>query len=161
MQCPSCGFENMPGNEGCARCGTSLTLATAILDVNPPRASEFSKRVRRSIPQFLRANSVLRHLGRGAAERASSAVLRVKPKHWALIWRSIIPGWAHYYDHQERRGRMFLSAYLSLILSGILMYGTTLGAMSLGLGIAAHVMAIIDLLSRYKPERLDVPTWLT
>src|SRR5215213_6505561 len=42
MQCSSCGFENMPGSEACARCASSLSLATAVMDVHPPRAGRFA-----------------------------------------------------------------------------------------------------------------------
>src|SRR5919204_650375 len=47
MQCPSCRFQNMPGVEVCGRCGSSLRLATAVVDVHPPRARAWQKRVRR------------------------------------------------------------------------------------------------------------------
>ena len=41
----------MPGTAACARCGTSLGLATAVaIDVHPPRASSSAKWLRRALP---------------------------------------------------------------------------------------------------------------
>src|SRR4051812_28631702 len=47
MQCSNCRFQNMPGSDVCGRCGTSLRLATAVIDVQPPRASPLARRLRR------------------------------------------------------------------------------------------------------------------
>src|SRR5437773_1641201 len=54
MQCPSCRFENMPGLDSCGRCGTSLSVSTATLDVNPPRASRTMKGMRQGRVRFPR-----------------------------------------------------------------------------------------------------------
>ena len=72
MQCPSCRFENMPGLESCGRCGTSLRLSTAVIDVSPPRASNTAKRVRKVVPRrfFYQARDIA-----GEARRASPARL--------------------------------------------------------------------------------------
>ena len=43
----------MPGLESCGRCGTSLPLGTATIDINPPRASRTAKRVRKVVPRRL------------------------------------------------------------------------------------------------------------
>ncbi len=38
MECPSCGFQNMPGIDRCAQCSTSLASRQASESVRPPRA---------------------------------------------------------------------------------------------------------------------------
>ena len=70
MQCPSCRFENMPGLESCGRCGTLLSLSTVTIDVNPPRASKASKRLRKAVPRRLIYRAARPRL-RGASGRDS------------------------------------------------------------------------------------------
>jgi hypothetical protein len=161
MQCPNCGFENMPGNEGCVRCGTSLKLATMTLDVNPPRAGKLSKKMRWATPGFLRPHSLIRRVGRQAREEAAETIGRFSPGRRPMVWRSVIPGWAHLYDGQSIRGHMFLYAWLALGGLGILLFGSTVGSMALGLAMAVHIISIFDLLNRCAVKRVDVPTWMT
>src|ERR1700690_575411 len=99
MQCPSCGFENMPGSEGCARCGSSMRLTTLVLDVNPPRAGDLSGGVRRLIAirrwpvrlarRLNDANAGANAAGENRLESAGSAA--------PLLWRLPIPGWSQLY----------------------------------------------------------------
>src|SRR4051812_12976476 len=69
MQCSSCGFENMPGSDACGRCGSSLRLATMVMDVQPPRAGKITKKLRRVLP-VSKAKYAMRDRCAAAVERA-------------------------------------------------------------------------------------------
>src|SRR5437016_6009286 len=104
MQCVTCGFENMPGSDACGRCGTSMRLATAILDVQPPRAGRFRKKIRRILP--------VRKVYYGVRDRAENVPVPRLPRvsdldlprwnvrqelpPWSIAWRMVAPGWSHF-----------------------------------------------------------------
>jgi hypothetical protein len=154
MQCRNCQFENMPGVPVCGRCGTSLRLATAVLDVHPPRAMPWRKRLRRflptrkSYPRPVETPRDPQQRGRLFAWRD----LRLPLPEWRLVWRLIVPGWAHFACGQVRRGRLFLGIYLALLGLALLFAGTTLGSIFLGLAFSAHASAALDILYQYWGE---------
>jgi hypothetical protein len=149
MQCPSCHFQNMPGLGSCGRCGTSLTLATATIDVNPPRASRAARRVRRVVPTrlFFRARDAA-----GAASRAVTGSIvedsRIPLPEPAILSRLIVPGWAHIHSGLPIRGWFFLGAYLPLLVFGLLRWGTFFGSVALGLAFSVHASSVMDILIR-------------
>src|SRR5579885_2335226 len=125
MQCPSCRFENMPGRETCGRCGTSLVLSAAAIDVHPPRASWAAKRVRQAVPRRLL------YRARDAAAEAHRAITgsivedsRIPLPEPGILPRLIVPGWAHLHAGLRIRGWVFLGAYLPLLLLGLTRWGT-------------------------------------
>lgn len=146
MQCPSCRFENMPGLDACGRCGSHLRLATAVLDVEPPRATPWQKRLRRWLP-WHRVNR-LRYAARegraSAAEFLDEAGYRMPG--WSKLLRLAIPGWVHFLSGQTTRGRIFLGAFLGLVGSGALFWGTVLGSVLLGLAFSVHASSVFDIL---------------
>jgi hypothetical protein len=149
MQCPSCRFENMPGLDACGRCGTSLGLGIAVIDVNPPRASANAKRVRKIVPRrfFYQA----RDAAALAHRRFSSSVVedsRVPLPEPGILSRLIIPGWAHIYSGLRIRGQVFFGAYVVLLVCGLLGWGTEFGSILLGLAFSVHASSIIDILLR-------------
>src|SRR6516165_3313579 len=139
MQCSSCRFENMPGVDRCGRCGSSLRLATAVLDVHPPRARPWAKRLRRYLPLHaisarLRdaAGEVCRQVSGGAE------AVRFPLPAPGIISRLVVPGWAHFYCGQVQLGWGFLGSYLVLLALGLLFLGTGLGSFLLGLAFSVH-----------------------
>jgi signal peptidase I len=149
MQCPSCRFENMPGLESCGRCGTSLRLGTAVIDVSPPRASKTAKRVRKVVPRRLiyQARDIAgeaRKAVAGSIENESHVPLP-EPD---VLSRLIIPGWAHIHSGLGIRGRAFLGAYFPLLLLGLLLWGTYTGSILLGLAFSVHASSVLDILIR-------------
>jgi hypothetical protein len=153
MQCASCQFENMPGSDLCGRCGTSLRLATAVIDVHPPRAGRWTKRVRRvaprlSVPVRARAGVALSTL---AARTRSTLGIRLSDTTPALplLLRVPVPGWPQLYAGNRVLGRWFLYGWLLLLAVWVLFfYGTTFGSMVLGLAFAVHSASIADATNR-------------
>ncbi|MGP0067801.1 MAG: S26 family signal peptidase [Isosphaeraceae bacterium] len=149
MQCPSCRFENMPGLESCGRCGTLLSLGSIAIDVNPPRASRASKRLRKAVPRHLiyrvrdLASEARRVITRSTVE--DSRIPLPEPE---ILARLIVPGWAHIHSGLVIRGRFFLAAYLPLLLLGLARWGTGLGSMLLGLAFSVHAASVVDILVR-------------
>jgi signal peptidase I len=140
MQCVNCHFENMPGLDHCGRCGASLSIATAVIDVHPPRARDrhglrlpggvFANRIRRAVSNAVSAQFESRHVDRPPA---------------LVVARLIVPGWAQLYLGHKLRGRVFLTAYCAFVIGALLFLGTGLGSIFLGLAIAVHASSVIDL----------------
>jgi hypothetical protein len=142
MQCASCHFENMPGVDACGRCGSSLRLATAVIDVHPPRAGPWAKTVRRWVPWrrvWVRVRDVAVQFRRELAER-----LDVQLPRREVLGRMIVPGWNQLHAGLKLRGWFFLGAYLVLMPLALLFLGTALGNILLGLAIAVHAGSSID-----------------
>jgi signal peptidase I len=149
MQCPSCRFENMPGLDSCGRCGTTLSLSTATIDVNPPRASKTAKRVRKVVPRRLIYQA--RDVAAEARRVVSGSIVndsRVPLPEPDVLSRLGVPGWAHIYVGLVTRGQVFLLAYLSLLLPGLLYWGTGMGSILLGLAFSVHTSSVTDVLIR-------------
>jgi signal peptidase I len=149
MQCPSCRFENIPGLDACGRCGTTLALATAVIDVNPPRASRNAKRLRKAVPRrfFYQA----RDAATQAHERFVGSVVNdshVPLPEPGILSRLIIPGWAHLHSGFRIRGLVFSWLYAVLLGFGLLQWGTEFGSILLGLAFAVHASSIMDILLR-------------
>jgi signal peptidase I len=147
MQCFNCRFENMPGITVCGRCGTSLQVATAVIDVNPPRARPWKKRLRRLLPvnqaaiKVRDASSVATKRVKAAAQDVGMPVPPVR-----LLWRLLVPGLAHFHLGQRYRGWAFLGAYLAFLALTLLFWGTTPGSFFLGLAFSAHASSALDVL---------------
>jgi hypothetical protein len=141
MQCQNCHFENIPGVGACGRCGGSLKLATAVIDVHPPRAGRWSKRVGSIFPRRLvyRARDAAGQVGAGLTQLPVGDL----PES-AVVWRMVVPGWPQLYLGQKLLGRTLLGAYLLLLCLGLAFIGTFLGSLCLGLAVACHTASIID-----------------
>src|ERR1700722_7261938 len=150
MQCPTCGFENMPGNDGCARCGTSLRLSTTTMDVNPPRAGKAAKTWRRLGKPVMRIQ-MRRGRGRPAVMDFLVRARRRELPAYFRLWRLIVPGWTHFRDGQFKRGRLFFWGDLGSLLAGLVLFRSQLGLVFLGLAAGVHVVAMYDSLQEYLP----------
>jgi hypothetical protein len=141
----------MPGSELCGRCGTSLRLASVAIDVHPPRAGRWTKRVRRVTPRVpvrSPATAALRTL----TDRTTAALsLRLSDSTPALplLLRCPVPGWPQLYARSRVLGRVFLYSWLLLMAVWLLFfYGTTFGSMLLGLAFSAHSSSVADATNR-------------
>jgi len=143
MQCPSCQFENMPGSGRCARCGASLALATAAIDVHPPRAGRLS----RLSPPLWRLWYAVGRMGAKVSPALTAAFAsRAAITNFDLptLLRCIIPGWPQYHRGDRPVAAVYFVGYLSLLLPGIIFAGTWLGSLLLGLAGAMHIVAVCD-----------------
>ena len=133
MQCPSCEFQNMPGSGRCARCGASLALATAAIDVNPPRAG----RVARQMPRFWGLRRTWGTLFDTARRPLALTFAGFDDTNFdlATMLRVVVPGWAHSYRGRPERGALFLCAYLGFLVPGLGDVGYLAGQLAHWLGL--------------------------
>ena len=151
MQCVNCQFENMPGTSACVRCGTSMTLATAVIDVHPPRAGRWSKRVRRLSPRVAVRVRTKDAVGDVVGQAARVLDLRLDDSVPAvpLLLRALVPGWPQLYVGMRVLGRVMLYAWVGLLLVWLLFcYGTVMGSVLLGLAFSAHAASVAGVLNR-------------
>jgi signal peptidase I len=147
MQCTNCGFQNMPGSDVCGRCATSLGLATAVLDVHPPRAGALTKRARRLLPvrkAYFRTRDALHTAEIAARARQVTGPLPAFP----VLARLIVPGWPHFYLKQYWRGAAFLLAYVACIVPALLLFGSMWGSIWLGLAFSVHSSAGLNIITQ-------------
>lgn len=144
MQCPSCQFENMPGVTACGRCGSSLRLATLTIDVHPPRARAWRKRLRRLTPAPRIAASARDMIEPGWTIMHGAVRIIIPP--WPALWRLVVPGWAQLHLGQKQAGRIFLGLYAGLMVLSILTLGTLWTGLALGAAISVHISAVLNLI---------------
>jgi signal peptidase I len=139
----------MPGLASCGRCGTMLSLGTLTIDVNPPRASGASKRMRKLVPRRLiyRARDLASE-ARRIVTRSTVEESRIPLPEPQILARLIVPGWAHMHSGLAIRGWPFLAAYLPLLLLGLAQWGTGLASILLGLAFSVHSSSVVDILIR-------------
>lgn len=148
MQCASCRFENMPGVGMCGRCGSPLGLRTLAVDVHPPRAAPWVKRLRRWLP-FRLAYYEARDAGRDLVRESglgNAWHMELPGRSGGVFGRAIVPGWPQFYLGQPVRGRCFLYVYMGLMFLSFLLYGTTFGSLLLGLAFGVHVASLVSIL---------------
>ena len=126
----------MPGLASCGRCGSPLNLDSIAIDVHPPRASRASKRLRRWIPR----RSLYRARDRASEELRRTADHLMVDQRLPLpergtAHRLLVPGWAHLHMGLTIRGRVFLGAYLLLLVLGMIGLGERPGSDVPGAGL--------------------------
>lgn len=147
MQCPSCAFENIPGQESCGRCGTRLDLRAADINITPPRARKGARTLRAIVPRkgFYRMRDELSDAVRNTADRLEHDAFVPLPDPGVAV-RLLVPGWAQAHQGRATRGWIFLAAYLAMALIGMLNWGSFLGSMAMGLMFSVHVSSLLDVL---------------
>ena len=158
MRCSSCEFENIPGSESCGRCGSSLRVATMVMDVQPPRASKFRKKLRRVMPMQRAMYGMRDSMENSRATKTAAAVRRASADlcgerpPWPVLWRLLVPGWSHFYAGQRVRGHLYLWGFLIFLIPGLLLMGSTWGSMLLGLAFSVHASAAFDVFNQASPR---------
>ncbi len=166
MQCPNCGFENIPGNERCVVCETALAVKRAGESLMPPRASDRSFWQRMTWPittsrAWIRTGEDLRRLRGRIAEMQTCAWL-ASPFSWmgfrefGLILLSVIPGLGHIYVRGDRRTGMcmLLGAAAALALA-VLLYKTVLADLLVGGVIALSMFSVCVAVDGFRPMGQD------
>jgi hypothetical protein len=146
MQCPSCQFFNVPGAAACGRCGSTLRPDALAIDVHPPRATATAKWLRRWLPMpaLYRVRDEARQARRGV--RRTAARTGFAPPAPGTIPRMLVPGWPLLHVREVFRGRLFLGAYLALLVTGLALLGTFFGSVCLGLAFGVHVASCLAVL---------------
>lgn len=157
MQCPKCGFENMPGRQECAVCSAQFASSPKSESVMPPRAKDSSlserfqwkwSRMRTVAVINDRINAParfttdrLRYTKNGAQISWSWLSLR---NLWLLLI-SIIPGFGYIYGKKDSAiGARYFIAALGALLLAIITYKTYLADILLW---TIAVMSVISIYS--------------
>jgi hypothetical protein len=121
------------------------------LDVNPPRAGKWAKRIRRTVPIVGRARVSAARNWRDASDvfHRSVGVIPIPPRR--LFWRLPVPGWPQMRAGRRVQGQRFLLAYLICLALSLVFYGWMLGAIFLGLAVAIHIGSIFDVIDQDAP----------
>lgn len=139
MQCWSCTFENLPGAQLCARCGSRLSLVGVA--VEPPRAGRHHAatavrrtgyRLRSLCPDL---TWLWDRLGVLIPESLDSR---------ALAW-SIVPGLGHLKTGRRKWGRVLLPAWLGFFVLMVLAIGTNWARFMLAGMVVVHALAVVTL----------------
>jgi len=125
MQCPSCGFENMPGREQCAACSTSLSAKSPAESVMPPRAKDrtVGQRIEWTLANAPGVGAVRREIDearrrtRPSLECLSGTWAWLTPKTLGLILLSGVSGYAHFYIIGRRQVGVWLFAVSAVMLA--------------------------------------------
>ncbi len=138
MKCPSCQFENMPGQDRCARCRGSLKLGD--IDIEPPRAS---------------GPVVLRYTRHRAGNVFGGLLYAISRFHKSLrlpidisgapldaVLLSLIPGMGQVATRRRSLGWALLGTWCGLMILSLLGYGTVLGGWCLIAAVLLHATAI-------------------
>lgn len=138
----------MPGVSVCGRCGSPLGLKTLAVDVHPPRAGAWAKRLRRWLPLgpvYYEARDAGRAVARESWASLSGRTDAPGPDS-SILMRLLVPGWAHFYLGHPLQGRMFLGGYLAFLLMGFILFGSTPGVMALSVAFSVHVVSCVSIL---------------
>ena len=154
MQCPNCGFQNMPGSEVCARCSTSLQLAAVAMDVHPPRArgaGAYRRRLALARTRAINFGEQIRDFNERKREQAAERANRFGSS-WPIIWRLIIPGWAQWYTGQWWQGVFFFVLVLLLAIASIADFGSTNGTWCFAGLFTVHLWSVLDVFNSFLAE---------
>lgn len=167
MQCPQCGFENMPGEARCFRC-QSVLEAPPVADVQPPRAPAWSKPFR-SAGRWARRFRGRRQAARAAKRIADAAPTPdeirdraatvdhprmsswFQPEVFAVLWRcalglalSVIPGLAHIWQRRFRDVRWHALGWGVFLTLAIVLYASPPGVACFAIALALHAWIMVD-----------------
>jgi hypothetical protein len=122
-----------------------LALATTAIDVHPPRAGRLW-RFQLAYWRIWHAVARLATKPIPGLNALGSFSNRVETTHFDLptLLRCIIPGWPQYHRGDRPRGFVFLFGYFALLLPALILTGTGLGSLLLGLAVAFHIAAVCD-----------------
>lgn len=155
MQCPSCGFENMPGQQQCVVCSTTLLSGPTRENVLPPRAKNrtLMQRINASSAGFLAANSWVNDFRMRRARAGQNGRLWnwLNPRTLGLILASSIPGFGHAFLLNQRLTGLsiFLASVLSLA-TAIILYRSPISDMLVWSVLAASVLSMCDSIYRLR-----------
>jgi hypothetical protein len=133
-----------------------MRLATAVIDVQPPRAGRFRKSLRQMFPSTSRTYFGVRDGLYTAGNRTAEFAAALKPEKPTfppapITLRLIVPGWSQYWSGQRWRGHAFFWSYMLCLLWGLLQLGTNFGSFMLGMAFSVHSAAAVDAVNQSVP----------
>lgn len=144
-QCSNCQFQNMPGVTNCGRCGASLTLRTAVINVHPPRANRWAKTWRKTL--MARSMRSARGSVRSAKRQWGLSPDTELPS-WGLLGRLVVPGWAQIHSGQATFGKWLLAGYAVSVAVAAVCFGSSACSFLLGMAFACHGVSVYDVVRR-------------
>ena len=142
MQCPQCGFENLPKNTSCTRCRAQLVVDGPVVktDFVPPRARDW--KFVRPLRYRMIALCDLLPTGMPARIRRMFVGDAILPREsLAALLFSVIPGLGHLLSGQRRVAGAIFCGWLLLLALNVLLFGSTIGYICLGLLMSGHAIA--------------------
>lgn len=92
--------------------------------------------------QYFAAGDLLREWRQTPTERFRSAY--PQPPDFSVVVRMVVPGWPQWYLGADVRARIFFGGFVGCLLLSLLLLGTTLGTLVLGLAISFHISSVVD-----------------
>jgi hypothetical protein len=141
MQCPQCGFENLPKNTACTRCRAQLVVDGPVVktDFEPPRARDWKFLRPLQYRIFALQDRLPADLARFRRIFNNEDVLPTDA--WAALFCSVIPGLGHLIVGQRRAATVVFCGWILLLVLGVLLFGSTAGHVFLGLLMSGHAVA--------------------
>jgi signal peptidase I len=124
-----------------------MGIATAVMDVHPPRAGAFRKRLRRILPVRRALYRTVDALGGDAP----SSRVRYIAEHFPpfpIFIRLIFPGWSHFYLKQPVRGALFAIGFVVCLIPSLWTFGTWQSSIWFGLAFSVHSSAALDIVTQ-------------
>lgn len=140
MQCPNCGFENIPGQELCARCQGLLDLAG--VDVEPPRRAQRTL-VRRLRFWWARV-AIAERLP--LSDRSRRALAAMEDPIRSLAKWMWLPGMAYFLTGRVISGLTFLILWLAAIVLAVLQIGSPSAWFLGSLVVSVHATYVTSLI---------------
>lgn len=135
MRCQRCKFENIPGQKTCLKCGSTLEIKSAAINIYPPRMPKWKKPLR-DVMRSMRKSKVAPQINDKSFFSPRLKEFFSDSISGLLI--SIIPGLAHLLQHRFKEIRWYFLAWSILLFLGLFLYGSPAGYICLGLTIGVH-----------------------
>lgn len=145
MQCPICGFENISGQETCARCHTLLKVTKRLSpeDLTPPRAAR--GRIVRRLSYFL--NRVRESCAGWKFSEYWRAVVGTKSlpgEALAAILASVLPGFGHLLTGRTARAGAAFGVWVTLAILTANFYHGAPRTLLVGCLVGWHAVVLFD-----------------
>jgi signal peptidase I len=150
MQCPSCGFQNLPGLQQCARCTSRLSFDD--VDVIPYRAGDRWARWRRVRLRWQRRTLLTERLGdlwdrvtrRDYWSRAAGSPDEIPTAQRIFcVAVSIVPGLGHVLTRRRLRGGCILGGYLAALIASVV-FMSSAWTFFTAVALSLHTYAVTD-----------------
>ncbi len=148
MQCPNCGFENIPGLPSCARCRSGLGLGDVV--VVPRRASAL-RVTTRVLRVWYAVGFDLSLFWRWLRQPRSLTVAGAPAG--SLACTLLLPGLGHIMARHKTFGRVVLVVWLVALLAALATLASPWSARCLLVAVFMHTLALMSLLAG--PEGLS------